>query len=300
MNGKTRLLPAAAAVCGVAGLLVRRLYLARCFDPDTGLPVSGQPYGAILWAVALAALAAAILPVRGKHRSFDGKYSSAFYAARPFWFVLNAAGGALIALSGLLGLMAWAGSRTADPYGMAAGPTGASGIIRPVLGVVCLLAGAGICLTALKLRQKGEYSGVFVSLPGFAACLWVMASYQDWAKDPVLGHYLFRLLAVLLAMAACYCAATFAYGKARVSLTLALCLAAAALGIMVLGDGQPLYDVSLQLGLVLYLLAMAGCLLVNDGKPETPAAGCAPADCRTCPGCAPAPQGKPGSDSDPA
>ena len=289
MKNKTRVLPAAAVIGGILGLLVRRLYLTRAFDASTGLPVS-QPYGAVLWVVALVTLAVLILLSRGKHRNFDGKYSSAFYSARPFWFVLNAAGAVLMIAAGILNLMAWVGQRSSDPY--ASAPVGTAGVIRPVLGIVCLLAGAGIYFTALKMRRKGECRSAWISLPGFACCLWVMACYQSFAKDPILGHYLFRLLAVLLAMGACYCIATFAFGKGRVTLTLVLSLAAAAAGIMVLGDGQPLYDVSLQLGLVFYLLSMAGCLAANDARPE-PAlpAGCAPEDCRTCPGCGPVPSG---------
>ena len=285
MKNKSRVLPAVAVIGGILGLLIRRLYLTRGFDASTGLSVS-QPYGAVLAAAVLAVLAALILLSRGEHRNFDGKYSSAFYSARPFWFVLSAAGGVLMIAAGILNLMTWLGRRSADPYAVSS--VGTAGVIRPVLGVVCLLAGAGIYFTALEMRRKGECRSAWISLPGFACCLWVMACYQSFAKDPVTGHYLLRLLAVLAAMAGCYCMATFAFGKGRVALTLVLDLMGAALGIMVLGDGQPLSDVSLQLGLVFYLLSMAGCLAANDGKPALPE-GCAPADCRTCPGCPPVP-----------
>ena len=132
---------------------------------------------------------------------------------------------------------------------------------------------------------------------GFACCLWVMSGYQEWAKDPILSHYLFPLLALLLAMVACYLISAFAFGKGRVTATLFFAAAAAAAGIMVLADGEALYAVSLRLGIVLYLLAMAGTLAENASRPAPPTvlpAGCAPADCAACPGCPPAgPEPKP-------
>lgn len=275
-----------AVVGGIIGLLVRQVYLASAFQADTGLPIAGQPVTAVLWAVALVTFVILCILSRGKHRNFDEKFSSAFYAARPFWFVVGAAGGVLLILAGVLDLMNFFSQRSSMGLLSVAATVNASGLIRLLLGVISLLAGAGIYFTALNTRKKGEYRGSWLPLPGFVCCLWVMACYQDWAKDPVLGHYVFRLLAVLFAMVACYAIATFAFGKGKVTLTLATSLTAAALGIMVLGDGLALADLAIQLGLVFYLLSMAGCLAVNDAKePPIIPQGCAPADCQTCAGC---------------
>ncbi len=159
-----------------------------------------------------------------------------------------------------------------------------------LLGVLSLLAGAGICFTALNARKKGEYRSGWITLPGFVCCAWVMSCYQDWAKDPVTGHYLFPLLAVLLSMIACYLIPAFAFGKGRVTAALFFASAAAAVGIMLLGDREALYLVSLRVGLCLWLLAMAGCLADNAARPAPPAVlpeGCTPADCASCPGCPP-------------
>ena len=117
-----------------------------------------------------------------------------------------------------------------------------------------------------------------------------MSCYQTWAKDPVVSHYLFPLLAVLLSMAACYLIAAFAFGRGKVTAALFFASAAAAVGIMVLFDGEALYLVSLRVGLILWLLSMAGCLAVNAARPAPPAVlpeGCTPADCAACPGCTP-------------
>ena len=48
---KCWLLPAAAVIGGVAGLLVRRLHLAHDFDPASGLPVAQPAYALPLYGI---------------------------------------------------------------------------------------------------------------------------------------------------------------------------------------------------------------------------------------------------------
>ena len=297
---KSWLLPAAAVIGGVAGLALRRLHLFYDFDAGTGLPLDPVRYGPALWGLTAAVLAVLlVLSLWKKARTFDKQFSSAFYARSPLWFILAAAGGVLFFAGGLLNLMDC--FRPADLAGAAV--RSSTSVLRLLLGVVSLLAGAGVCLTILAVRKKGEYRGGWFTLPGFACCLWVMACYQEWAKDPVLGHYLYPLLALLLSMLACYFISAFAFGKGRVTAVLFLASAAAALGVMSLADGGALYTVSLRLGAALYLLAMAGTLAENAARPAPPAvlpAGCAPADCAACPGCTPdGPAGAPQPENKP-
>lgn len=292
----SRFLPAAAVVGGVAGLLIRRLYLARDFDPVSGLPLAKSAYALPLYAVTAAVLVLALVMSLGKHRSFDRQFSSAFCPRSPLWFILAAAGGLLLCAGGVLDLMDL--FRLADLGGGVTVARSAR-ILRLLLGAVSLLAGVGVCLTALNTRKQGEYCSGWITLPGFVCCVWVMLSYQDWAKDPVVSHYLFPLLAMLLSMAACYLIPAFAFGRGRVTAALFFSAAAAALQIMVLADGGPLYQVSLRVGLVLWLLSMAGALADNAARPAPPdpaAMGCAPADCAACPGCGPVPRGEAVSD----
>lgn len=284
---KKWLLPGVAVIGGVAGLLIRRAYLANDFDPVSGLPVAQPRFALPLYGVTAVVLVLLLLLSLGKHRRFDRQYSSAFYARTPFWFILAAAGGVLLFAGGLLILMDFF---RPDDLGMAVQTTRAGSILMVLLGAVSVLAGAGICLTILATRRKGEYRSGWITLPGFVCCLWVMSCYQDWAKDPVTSHYLYPLLAVLLAMIACYLIPAFAFGKGKVTAALFFSSAAAAVGIMNLDIGGSLYVVALRLGLILWLLAMTGTLADNASRPAPPAvlpAGCAPADCAACPGCTP-------------
>ena len=260
---KSVILPGVAVAGGLVGLLVRRVYLAHGFEAGTGLPISGAPS---LWAMVLvsAAVAAALLVLsRGKHRKFDQCYTGAFSPDTTPLLSGALAGAVLLAIGGFLALAAWAG-----------------------LGVLSLLAAAGIYFVAQKMRRGAPILTAWAVVPGFACCLWIMANYyQSWAEEPVLGQYLIPMLGALLSMIACFLVGGFAFGKARVTLTLTVCLAAGAFNIMALADGLPLADTALYLGMMFYLLSMAAALARNDAKPEAPPA-CAP-NCAGCPGCAP-------------
>ena len=190
------------------------------------------------------------------------------------------AGAVLLAIGGFLALAAWAGS----PRTLLGQRT--MSIAWAGLGVLSLLAAAGIYFVAQKMRRGAPILTAWAVVPGFACCLWIMANYyQSWAEEPVLGQYLIPMLGALLSMIACFLVGGFAFGKARVTLTLTVCLAAGAFNIMALADGLPLADTALYLGMMFYLLSMAAALARNDAKPEAPPA-CAP-NCAGCQGCAP-------------
>lgn len=279
---KPWILPGVAVAGGVVGLLVRRVYLASAFEPGTGLPISGAPITGVMWAVLLVTALAAFLLSRGKHRTFEGCYTAAFSSTSFVQLTGNLAAAVLLLVGGFCNIEAYL--TTYNDMGFRT-----LGIARLVLGVLCLLSAAGIYFTAQKMRQRKEVRSCWLLAPGFTGCLWVMANYQTWAQDPVLGNYLVSLLAVLLSMLACYLLAGFAFGKGQVTGTLFVSTVAAAFAIMVLADGLPLYDLAIYLGMVFYLLSMAAALAVNDHKPvvaDVPACG---GSCQGCTGCGPAP-----------
>lgn len=279
---KALILPAVSVAGGVVGLAVRQLYLRQAFEPGTGLPVSGQPVTGGLWAVAIVTAVAIVLLSGGKHRTFEKNYVRAFGGGSLIQTAGVLAGAVLLVLGGFFNIAAYV-QAPADFYTQAKTVS----IVRPVLGVVSLLAGAGLWFLLQKVRARGKIPVGWSLMPGFACCLWVMANYQQWAQDPVLERYLFCLLAVLLSMVACYCLPGFVFGKGQVRLTVVTCLLAAAFSIMVLGDGLPLMDVALYLAMVFYLLSMASVLLDNDAKPEPVLPPNCGGSCQGCPGCGP-------------
>ncbi|MCF0122608.1 MAG: hypothetical protein HUJ67_00685 [Ruminiclostridium sp.] len=282
---KTLVLPAVSVVGGLIGLAVRRVQLRTAFEPGTGLPISGAPATYGMWAVVILTAVALVILCRGKHRTFEACYTSAFRATGMVQLSALMAGAILMAVAGFLNMEYFLSA----PVDFFTGRRTVS-MVRVVLGVACLAAAVGIWLTAQRMRSGYQVRSVWVLMPGLAGCLWVMGNYQAWAQDPVMGGYVFFLLAVLSTIAAGYLLPAFAFGKGRVTASLVVCLLGPALCIMSLGDGRPLCDVSLLLATAFYLLAMGSALMTNDAKsvvPEGPAA-CG-GGCESCPGCGPLP-----------
>lgn len=281
---KAWVLPAVSVVGGILGLLVRHFYLARAFEPGTGLPLSGQPVTYALWAVAILTAVALGVLSRGRHRTFEKSYTSAFGRGNMIQTSCNLAAAVMFLAAGFFNIEAYVSA----PIYFLTGRKAIS-VIRPILGLLCLATAAGLWFVMQGLTRKGELRSAWVTLPGFTSCIWLMAGYQTWSQDPVLSRYLFCLLAVLLAVVACYCLPGFAFGKGQVVVTLMACLLGAAFCIMVLGDGLPMYDLALYLGMAFYLLSMASLLLANDARPEPPVIPTCGGSCQGCTGCGPVP-----------
>lgn len=277
---KSLLLPAAAVVAGVVGLLVRLLYLKNGFEMDTGLPVSGAPTMWVMLLVSVAVVVVLALLCRGKHQKFDQCYTGAFRPHRMLWAAGALAGAVLLVVGGFLSLAAWVSSPL-DEFGQRT-----LSVSWLLLGILALLAGAGIYLIQQKMGRGLPILTGWTAMPGFACCLWIMANYYTyWAAEPSLGKYGIPMLAVALSLLACLEMGALAFGKVKTGLVLFLCLAGAAFDLMALADGLPLADTALYLGMAFYLLATAGALADNDAR--SAAAPSCTDHCAQCAGCAP-------------
>lgn len=277
---KSLLLPAAAVVAGVVGLLVRLLYLKNGFEVDTGLPVSGAPTMWVMLLVSVAVVVVLALLCRGKHQKFDQCYTGAFRPHGLLWAAGALAGAVLLVVGGFLSLAAWVSSPL-DEFGQRT-----LSVSWLLLGILALLAGAGIYLIQQKMGRGLPILTGWTAMPGFACCLWIMANYYTyWAAEPSLGKYGIPMLAVALSLLACLEMGALAFGKVKTGLVLFLCLAGAAFDLMALADGLPLADTALYLGMTFYLLATAGALADNDAR--SAAAPSCTDHCAQCAGCAP-------------
>lgn len=277
---KSLLLPAAAVVAGVVGLLVRLLYLKNGFEMDTGLPVSGAPTMWVMLLVSVAVVVVLALLCRGKHQKFDQCYTGAFRPHGLLWAAGALAGAVLLVVGGFLSLAAWVSSPL-DEFGQRT-----LSVSWLLLGILALLAGAGIYLIQQKMGRGLPILTGWTAMPGFACCLWIMANYYTyWAAEPSLGKYGIPMLAVALSLLACLEMGALAFGKVKTGLVLFLCLAGAAFDLMALADGLPLADTALYLGMAFYLLATAGALADNDAR--SAAAPSCTDHCAQCAGCAP-------------
>lgn len=283
---KPVVLPIVAVVGGLLGLAARQVQLRTAFEPGTGLPIQGSAASYALWGVLLLTALVLFVLSQGKHRTFEKCYTSAFGTTSMVWLSGELAGAALLVLAGFCSVEAFV-SAPIDEFTAAKTVS----IFRPILGVACLAAAAGIWFTVQATRSgRRQTESLWLLMPGVVGCLWVLCNYQTWAQEPVMEHYFCLMLVALVAMVTCVSAAGFAFGKGKVSGTVFGCFFGGCLCIVSLCDGLALCDVALLLGMGFYLLSMGGILLTNDAKPEPPAG--APAcggTCQGCPGCGPAP-----------
>lgn len=279
---KTKWIPLAALIGGLAGLVVRRFYMTSSFEADTGLPISGTPIEAVVWALCAGLALVLCILSAGKHQDFEKRYHAAF-APRSFaGRTALLAGAFLYIAAGALNVQGYL-TGTTDALGQRS-----VGAVRLALAVVAVIAGLAVISVTAAMSAGREPNRALVCLPGFAGCLWVMANYQEWAKSPITANYYLELLTLLLCMIACYLLAAFAFGKGKVSGTLFFAGESAAFCIMILADGLPLYDVAMALGMAFYLLAMTEALAYHDGIPLPPAPpACGGGSCAGCPSAAP-------------
>lgn len=266
-------LPAAALAGGVVGLGFRLLHLRHGFEPDTGLPVSGGSYGILLAAWCVVTALALFFLSRGRNRTLS--YNDAFTPRNTPSRVLLLGGAFLLAVAGFLNIMGYV-QGTTDALGQRS-----VGLPRLVLGILCLAACPAVLVLVKTMVGGGEVNKNVISVPGFAACCWVIANYQDWARDPLTQRYALELLAAVFAMVAIALTAGFGFDDGKVGRTLFFTGTGAAFGLMILGDGLPLYELATDLALFFFLLGMCWALAENALRPPDTAQGGNP--CGACP-----------------
>jgi len=241
---KARYIPILSVAGGILGLVLRQIYLRRGFEPGTGLPIRESIYSVPMWVFCVVLALALFFLSGGKHECFPKRYTAAFAPPDLPSKVTLLGGAFLMAAAGFLHLWAYT-HRTVDILGQ---PSVGEG--RLILGVLALI--------------------YLLSMPGIAACFWVVANYQEWAKDPFVDRYMLALFAVVFAMLASAVTAGFGFGNGSVSSALFFSGEATAFCIMILGDGQPLYDVAITLAMVFLFLSQSMALSINDGIPQPP------------------------------
>ncbi len=261
---KVYLLPAVSLLGGCAGFALRRVQLRTAFEPGSGLPISGAPATLSLLALALL-VAAALAALAWRKGSLPMPYEHAFSGGGVSYLLLAAAGAALTALGAGLTALDWR----------------QGGGLLP-LAFVCATLLAAACMALIagrnhRARWRGQGSVILLA-PPFAACLWLMLSYQGWAKDPVISDYVFALFAIMSAMLTYYYMAAYSFGQPRETLTLLFGHLCVFFCIISMADAMALPLRCLFSGAGLFILAQVALLGSNREKalpfsnPNTPAA----------------------------
>ena len=205
---------AALAVCfGAAGFVLRLIQDLTGFEPDTGLPVSGNipavllPILLVLAAASLYLLTRRTMPREASEQTF----AELFRLDDPIGLSAVLAGACFMAASGILELIHTADSAvavSADGMEIIAADAGAGGS-GVVIGV--LSAAAGVCLAAgtVLCRKTNAQPLIFLAVP---VCLLarLILVYRLRSANPVLADYYLEILGLMLLILAFYRLSGFA------------------------------------------------------------------------------------------
>ena len=228
---------------GCAAFALRLLQWRMGFEPDTGLPVPGTPFGILTAALAAAVMALCIL-LRKKlpeEKERGPLFSAGFGTSDAGLLTPAVAGVFLMAAAGLVDMAAGTGIQVLP--GMQAL---SAGLRREqlILGALTLAAAASLfpAVSACRQSEQGPqpFNGMFLLAPVVCLVVRLVLLYRQDSANPVLAAYWVELLALVLVILALYRLAAFAYGAGRTRRFVLYAVPAILLCLASLADGRPL------------------------------------------------------------
>lgn len=249
--------PVLALGGGCAAFVLRLLQWRVGFEPDTGLPVPGAPFGAATALLTVLVMVLSGLLSRRLPKESEGAplFPQGFSTAEAGLLTLAVAGVFLMAVSGLADMAAGLGVQGIP--GMAA-LSAVSRREQLILGV--LTAVSAVCLfpavAACRLRPDGmarPFSGTLLLAPVVCLVIRLVLVYRQDSANPVLAAYWVELLALVLVILALYRLSAFSCGAGRTRRFVLYAVPAAALCLGALADGGALSSLLFNAGAALLL-----------------------------------------------
>lgn len=269
------ILPAAAMVGGAAGFVLRLRQWAQAYDPqqERFAHASGLTIGLVLILAVFAAmflLAAFQCVPRG--RAVPDRCGD------PIYMMLMAAAGFVFFGAGVLGLLE--GMEQLQLWRAGLSSVASSYPIALLLcGGLCLLAGAAVLFTgkAVYRPAPGKGASLSVVLPSFPLLVWIFASHQANATNPIFISYGVYLTAAVLLTLANYDAAGAFHNQAHPRRMCFCTLMGCTLAVVSLADGLTWFQIAIAAAAALtalgHLYAMlapeSGCAAPEASEPET-------------------------------
>lgn len=204
---------------GCASFALRLLQWHTGFEPDTGLPIPGTPYG-ILTAVLTAAVLVLCILLRKKlpeEKQGAPLFPDGFSTSDAGLLTLVVAGVFLMAASGLADMAAGLGIQGLPGMAALSAAFRREQLIQGALtlaAAACLFPAIPVCR-----RRQGEaprpFNGTLLLAPVVCLVIRLVLVYRQDSANPVLAAYWVELLALVLVILALYRLAAFAYGAGR-------------------------------------------------------------------------------------
>lgn len=270
--GKNFVVPLIALLGGFVGYALRTWQLRTAFEPESLLPIPASPatWTIVIFSVLMACLFVFLsLPRKQKDHS-----ALLYQQAMQIHSILYLALFLIAGLATLYGaFLYYRGSFSMlqdQPQ---------TNVLQLIFAVVAALAGLSLLFFAFRQYQerKLQYSMTQLILT-FSSCLWLMVSYQRWAKDPFTLNYLFILLAIMIGMLAHYFIATYAFGSSRLHFVYLFSSSAIFFSITALANKGPVGERCFLLAQTIYL---ASCLFLISRNPEKIAQKSEPSQAKT-------------------
>lgn len=137
-----------------------------------------------------------------------------------------------------------------------------------------LLGGASM-LVLSKLRKSGNQIPLWELLPVLYLLVKLIFNFKSWSTDPIILDYCFKLLALSFSLLSVYRIAGFCFDLGCPRKTLFFCSCGIFFSATALADGiseGSFSAICWNLGLILWLLPVACCLLRPKNPPVQPAA----------------------------
>lgn len=256
---KEILLPTVAWLGGVAGFALRRWELATAYDPELRL-MQQCPATWMLWALGAVLLVLFSLSClsMGREKRSPAQW---FYMPRTGYMTMAVCAGFLLMITGLVGFWQQRTLYHKEPVAM-------------LCYVLCLVG--GVCVLMMgQAVYRGRWSRntpVLVMGPSFCTLVWLVATYQENARQPEVGLFVWQILSACAVVLALYGMVTLAIGKGGAGRTCVFTLMGISLSAITLADGHDLADTLLYLFAMIYLTAQAYLLLgptpAEQSKPE--------------------------------
>ena len=263
--GKRILFPALALFGGAVGFCLRKWQWLSAYDRETELFIKGS----LATYVLLGFLAVLIVDLLVSARMVKRKEIHLPLACTdPLYMCLMAASAVIFLGAGVLGLLE--GMALTEQY--SAGMTMMASYPAALLlcGGLCLVSGVCTFVVGKAAYRPGTVpgAGLCAAIPPFAMLVWLFATHQEHATDPVLMRYGIYLAAAALLLIAHYEVAAF-YQNHRHSRRFLFCaLTGTALSITALADGLSFFQMAMAAACSLSGLGQCYALL-SPADPES-------------------------------
>lgn len=245
-----------AGIGGSVGLALRRIELSLAYNPELKL-MSVCPATWLLWGLAAVLLFLFVVGCRDMGKK-DYTPRQWLCASGDKEYIIAVVCGAFVLMAaGLVGL--WEQSRVYHKNTMLLLTWG-----------LCLVGGVCV-LMAGQSAYRGRWSKntpLLHMVPSFAGVVWLVAGYQEHARQPEIGLFVWQMLSGVAVVLALYGLVTLAVGKGGAGRTCVFCLMGISLSFITLADSHSMAFRLFYLFVAFYLSAQSIMLLRVAYGPE--------------------------------